>query len=196
MVRATSPARRAPTGLSYLGTKIRWRGWCTKGVGSNGSRNAVGPPRRKRCRSCFSCPTPAAASMETGLSTSRSWSTCGPPGATWRSDRKWVSGQMTTRTCSECLIGNTSNEEAHGGRPPWAGSIALLLVLLFALEDADLGDLFVFVVGDDQGSLALVPEFVLGEHLVLQALFNLIAGLDLLGLLVLVAPNHLDLARD
>src|SRR5262249_24054344 len=77
------------------------------------------------------------------------------------------------------------------GHPPWAGRLALLLVLLLAATaDADFGDLLVVGVGDDPGSDALFSD--LGEHLVLQAAFQSITGLELLGVLIKLVLHHLD----
>src|SRR5215470_17791644 len=84
-----------------------------------------------------------------------------------------------------------------GGSPrgPEGTAYRALLGLLLFLQDPDLFDLRVVVVGDDQGADALRGD--VGEELALDAPLNLIAGrLDRLGLLVELALDHLDLAGD
>src|SRR5262249_54417290 len=71
----------------------------------------------------------------------------------------------------------------------------LALTTLALSEDADFGDLLAVVVSNDGGADALF-RIDLGEHLVLQAVFNLVTGLNLLGLLVELPLDHLDLVGD
>src|SRR5262245_57762319 len=70
----------------------------------------------------------------------------------------------------------------------------LVLALLAATADDDLGDRLVVLVGGHRGLHALVAD--LGEHLVLQAVLNRVTRLKLLGVLVELALEHLDVVGD
>src|SRR4051812_33284291 len=70
------------------------------------------------------------------------------------------------------------------------GDRAALLRLLLALEDADLDDLLVIVVGDDASADALLADVL--EPLVLEPALDRLADLELLLLLVELGVHDLD----
>src|SRR5262249_44400840 len=113
-----------------------------------------------------------------------------------------TSTQATSWGKRLALMRGTSSAEVRGQNKPSVfrplTSDCLLVLLVLPLlpegEDADFGDFLVALVGDNGAEDALLAD--LGEELILQPAFERIAGFHLLGFLVELALDDLDLVGD
>src|SRR5262249_48229951 len=70
--------------------------------------------------------------------------------------RRELLSSLALQACGPMVWSCRPNQETHGGCPPWAGRIGLLLALALPLGDDDLRNLLVVLVGGDGGLDALL----------------------------------------